>query len=149
MADAMASSIVIQSGRRRSAGFTRFCILFLLLGLLGAISSAPARADDPVPPPVPFSPGDLVIGIGSSPDGSGQGKLFHVSPSGAWLDTLLTTSGSFEETGACFDTSRNLYTTNFEANSMSKFESSGALLQASFGGGLNNHPNSCVVDGAG
>ena len=145
MADSMASSIVIRRRHRRSAGFTRFCILFLLLGVLGAISSGRAWADGPVP----FSPGDLVIGIGSSPDGSSQGKLLHFSPSGVLLDTLLTTSGSFEETGACFDADKNLYTTNFEANSMSKFGPTGSLSQASFGSGFNEHPNSCIVDGTG
>src|SRR5262249_21999048 len=67
--------------------------------------------------------------------------------------TLLTGSDSFEETGACFDKAKNLYTTNFgstdPANRLSKFGPNGVLLQGSFGGGFNQSPNSCVVDGAG
>jgi uncharacterized repeat protein (TIGR01451 family) len=132
--------------RQPRRGFARKSIrygILLLLVLLGWASGPPAQAA------VPFSPGDLVVGLGSSPDGSSRGELRHFSPSGTLLDTLLTTSGSFEETGACFDAARNLYTTNFEANTMSKFGPDGARLQASFGSGFNQYPNSCVVNSVG
>src|SRR5262249_36793422 len=126
MSEPMASCIVVRGQLRRSNKVTALGVLLLLLGLFGAFPSGHADAA------APFSPGDIVVGIGSSPNGGPQGKLLHFSPAGVLLDTLLTTSGSFEETGACFDSSRNLYTTNFEANSVSKFGASGTLLQASF-----------------
>ncbi|HXJ81649.1 MAG TPA: MBG domain-containing protein, partial [Candidatus Methylomirabilis sp.] len=143
MSDPIASCFTTRRRRRPVAdGALRHGLALLLVCLVSAWTS-PAQAQ------VPFSPGDLVIGLGSSPDGTPEGKLRHFAPDGTLLDTLLTTSGSFEETGPCFDAAHALYTTNFEANSMSKFAPSGALLLSSFGSGFNQSPNSCVLDAAG
>jgi Bacterial Ig-like domain (group 3) len=80
--------------------------------------------------------------------GVGNGKIKHFSPNGVLLDTLDTTMGSSEDTGMAFDLVGNLYTTNFTANSMSKFNNSGGLI-GPFGGGFNNHPESVLVNAAG
>jgi YDG domain-containing protein/MBG domain-containing protein len=96
-----------------------------------------------------LSPGDVLVGLGSSASPPGRGEVRHFAPDGTLLETLVTTSGSFEETGMCLDAARTLYTTNFEANSMSAFDATGTLSRASFGSGFNEHPNSCVVDAAG
>ena len=95
---------------------------------------------------LPLSSGDVLVGLGSSAQ---LGAVRHFAPDGTLLETLVTTSGSFEETGMCVDPARTLYTTNFEANSMSTFDATGALSHASFGSGFNEHPNSCIVDAAG
>ena len=49
----------------------------------------------------------------------------------------------------CFDASGNLYSTNFEDNSVSKFDSSGNLLVAHYAGPFNAAPESCVFDSSG
>src|SRR5215468_6936497 len=126
--------LVIRQLCRRSGGASRMLGLLLVMASIvwAPLGAAHAAA--------PFNPGDLVVGLGSSPDGSSQGLLRHFSNAGTFLDTLLTTSGSFEETGACFDTSSNLYTTNFEADSITKFDANGNLLQAGLATGLNQSP---------
>ncbi|HEX4756156.1 MAG TPA: hypothetical protein VH661_10485, partial [Candidatus Dormibacteraeota bacterium] len=91
--------------------------------------------------PVPFHKGDVFFGLGS-------GKIGHFAPSGTLLDTLNTTSGSFEETGMCFTATLSLHTTNFQAATSSVFSATGTLTKASFGSGYAN-PESCVVDAKG
>lgn len=92
--------------------------------------------------PFTFSKGDIVAGIGR-----GQYKVFD--PAGNLLTTLDTTSNSTEDTGGAFDASGNLYVTNFQANSVSVFDVHGNLVNASFGGGYNAHPESVTIDSAG
>ena len=99
--------------------------------------------------PLPLSPGDVLVGLGSSAGPPGRGEVRHFAPDGTLLETLVTTSESAEETGMCLDAAHTLYTTNFEANSMSTFDATGALSQASFGPGFLERPNSCVVDATG
>src|SRR5262245_40141791 len=84
----------------------------VFLMLLIAVWSAAAPAE-------PLAVGDVLVGIGSSADGSGRGQVRQFAPDGTLRTTLDTTSGSFEETGMCMDATYTLYTTNFEANSMS------------------------------
>jgi hypothetical protein len=90
---------------------------------------------------VPLKKGDVLAGVGN-------GNIAHFDPTGKLLDMLETTSGSSEDTGMCFDAASNLYSTNFEANTMSKFDSGGNLLAASFGSGFNVDPESCIFDGS-
>jgi hypothetical protein len=114
------------------------CASFVLAALLlSAGLPASAYGDG-----VPLKPGDVLAGIG-------DGMIGHYSPTGTLLDVLNTTSGSSEDTGMCFDQAGNLYTTNFEANSMSEFNNKGNLVAASFGSGFNAHPESCVFNAAG
>ncbi len=99
-----------------------------------ALLASSAHADG-----VPFHNGDVLAGIG-------QGKIAHFSPTGTLLDTLDTTTGSSEDTGMCFDSAGNLYTTNFSSNNMSKFNPSGNLVAATFATGFASSPESCTVD---
>src|SRR5262245_11024035 len=115
--------------------------LLVLGGLLGS-APQPAAAD-------PLMHGDVIVGLGSSADGTLEGEVRNFSASGDLRQSLFTNSGSFEENGMCMDTARNLYTTNFDANSMSKFDANGNLLHSHFGTGFNEHPNSCVFDASG
>ncbi len=123
--------------------------LVLGLGVLLVLALLPWSIPDHAYAGPPFSPGDLVVGLGSSPDGSSRGELRHFSPNGTLLNTLLTLSGSYEETGACFDSHRRLYSTNFEANSVSKFHSGATLAVSGFKTNLLAGPNSCTVDADG
>ena len=63
----------------------------------------------------PFNLRDVFAGVGN-------GIINQYNSGGALQETLNTTSGSQEETGMCFDASGNLYTTNLNDNTMSKFE---------------------------
>lgn len=111
--------------------------LLLSASLAGSLASVlPAIASG-----VPYSVGDVFAGVGNA-------KIKHFDPNGALLDTLDTTSGSSEDTGMAFDLAGNLYSTNFTASSMSKFDNAGNLLGA-FGSGFNSHPESVLMNAAG
>ena len=81
------------------------------------------------------------------------GVILQYSSSGARQGTLDTTTsgvnGSSQETGMCFDAAGNLYTTNFFAFSMSKFDSLGGLASANLHTFGTATPNSCLFDAAG
>jgi sugar lactone lactonase YvrE len=90
---------------------------------------------------VAFQTGDVLASVGG-------GMIRHYSATGTLLDTLDSTTNSFENTGMCFDAAGNLYATQFTADTVSKFDSSGNLLNANFGSGYNSNPESCVFDSA-
>jgi hypothetical protein len=89
-----------------------------------------------------YALGDVFAGVGN-------GQIKQFSPTGTLKDTLDTTSGSEEDTGMCFDPSGNLYSTNFSANDMTKFDDAGNVLVYPFGSGFNASPESCVRDASG
>ena len=90
---------------------------------------------------VPFNVGDVFAGVG-------RGKFNHFSPTGVLLETLsdgqVVGSGEDATTGMCFDPAGNMYGTNLDANSMSKFSNNGTLLAATFGS-FNFGPESCLI----
>jgi len=92
--------------------------------------------------PFTFKKGDIVAGVGN-----GQYKVFD--PMGNFLITLDTTSGALEDTGGAFDSSGNLYVTNFSQQSVSKFDINGNLKNATFGSGYNADPESITFDKSG
>src|SRR5581483_7648218 len=106
------------------------------IALLSFSGGRTAHADG-----VPLADGDVL-------GGAGLGQIKHFDPTGTLVDTLDTTTGSTEDSGMCFDAAGNLYTTNFQAQSMSKFDALGNLVGA-FGSGFNADPESCVVDVSG
>jgi hypothetical protein len=92
---------------------------------------------------VPFNVGDVFAGVGN-------GRFNHFSPTGTLLETLndgQVAGGQNATTGMCFDPAGNLYGTNLNANSMSKFSNNGTLLAATFGS-FNASPESCLIIGA-
>jgi len=91
---------------------------------------------------VPFATGDVFAGAGT-------GKNNHFSPTGTLKHVLDTGTGSLEDTGMCFDPSGNLYTTQFQASSMTKFNTSGNILTNPWGGPFSTHPETCVADNLG
>jgi hypothetical protein len=90
---------------------------------------------------VPFNVGDVFAGVG-------RGKFNHFSPTGTLLETLDDTqavgSGEDATTGMCFDPAGNMYGTNLDKGTMSKFSNNGTLLAATFGS-FNNNPESCLI----
>lgn len=106
--------------------------LFLLLAV-GIFPAAHAS--------VPYATGDVFAGVGS-------GNVSQFDPTGTLKNTLMTTSGSSEETGMCFDSHSNLFVTNFEAGTISKFDNAGNLIAAAWYT-FPGSPESCVVDNTG
>jgi hypothetical protein len=121
----------------RTKVLTATMVVLALSAILPLIGASTASANG-----VPFAKGDVLADVGG-------GLIRHFSSTGTLLDTLNTTTGTTEGDGMCFDSAGNLYATQgFQANTMSKFDSSGNLLVANFGSGFNEHPESCVFDSA-
>ncbi|MBI2029133.1 hypothetical protein HYT02_01835 [Candidatus Gottesmanbacteria bacterium] len=91
---------------------------------------------------IPYATGDIFAGVGG-------GQIYRYDQTGALIEVLNTTSGSSEQTGMCFDASSNLYSTNFTAQNMTKFDNMGGVLTHPWAGPFGLRPESCVVDGAG
>jgi hypothetical protein len=98
-----------------------------------ALAGAPAASANGVP----LASGDVLAGVGN-------GTINHFDSSGKLLDQLNTGTSATYETGMCFDSAGNLYTTNFSG--MSEFDARGNLLVSAFGSGFNEHPESCLFD---
>ncbi len=105
----------------------------LVMGAFSVLATVPAHA---------YNAGDIFAGVGN-------GQIYRYDQTGTLLQVLNTTSGSSEQTGMCFDAPGNLYSTNFTANNMAKFDNVGTLTTFPWGGPFSTHPESCVVDGAG
>jgi len=86
-----------------------------------------------------FQQGDVFVAVGN-------GQVQWRRATGTLVQTLNTGQGGFT-TGMAFDASGNLYVTNFSANSVSKFNTSG-VLQGTFGSGYST-PESIVFDNGG
>jgi hypothetical protein len=109
----------------------------LLTGVIASflLAAQPASA-------APYAVGDVFAGIGN-------GKIKQFAPNGTLKDTLNTTGGNTYDTGMCFDAAGNLYSTNFDASNMTKFNNAGAVSLFPFGSGFNAAPESCVRDASG
>ncbi|GAA3896303.1 hypothetical protein GCM10022276_14120 [Sphingomonas limnosediminicola] len=69
---------------------------------------------------VPFSSGDIFAAISN-------GKVAHYDHGGTLLQTLDSGLGGYT-TGMAFDGSGNLYSTNFSAGSITRYDANGAIL---------------------
>ena len=87
---------------------------------------------------VPLTNGDVLAA-------TGNGQVKNFSPSGTLLDTLDTTTGSTYTTGMCFDSSNDLFVTDFSTNALSEFDTGGNLKAASFATTAST-PESCAPD---
>jgi hypothetical protein len=124
----------------RSRG-TRFGVAVVLATfglLLAAVQPALALA--------PFNSGDVFAGIGG-------GQVVHYSPTGSVLDVLDTGTGVSDppgnETGMCFDPLGNLYTTNYDGFSMTKFNNTGGVVSNPWGRTFSTPPESCTINAPG
>ncbi|MFX3630989.1 MAG: hypothetical protein ACE3JR_17115, partial [Ectobacillus sp.] len=89
---------------------------------------------------MPFSIGDVFVSVA-------DGKVQWRDSAGAFIATLDTGLGGFT-TGMAFDSSGNLYVTNFSADTVSKFDNDGNFI-GTFGTGYSGAPESIVFDSAG
>ena len=91
-----------------------------------------------------FPSGNVFVSIGD-----GNVQEWNVSGSPTLVTTLNTGKGAgIFTTGLAFDAAGNLYVTDFNANDVSKFNGSGALV-GSFGSGYNADPESILFDASG
>jgi hypothetical protein len=88
-----------------------------------------------------YTVGDVFVAIGS-------GQVNEYTPTGTLVQTLDTTTGSTYTAGMGFDSSGNLYVTDFSTGQVSQFDNSGNLLNASFISGQTN-PESLAFDTSG
>ena len=79
--------------------------------------------------------------------GISGGQVAEFSRSGNHLTTLNSNQGG-SMTGMGFDAVQNLYTTNFTADTVSRFSGNGSLM-GTFGSGYNCKPESIAFDQAG
>jgi hypothetical protein len=127
---------VIRGRRAGSLGIGAALLCGALILSLAYTSIASANG-------VPFKKGDVLADVGS-------GLIKHYSSTGTLLDTMETTTGTSEGDGMCFDAAGNLYATQgFGANTVSKINTNGELVEANWGSGYNQDPESCVADSNG
>lgn len=100
-------------------------------------------------PPATPAPVHTGVAVDSIFAGVGGGLVNQYDAQGHLLHILNTHSRSTEEKGMCFDRAGNLYVTNFDAGTISKFDRHGRLVAYPWGGPFNREPESCVVDAAG
>jgi hypothetical protein len=87
---------------------------------------------------VPLTPGDVLAG-------TGNGEVKQFSPTGTLRNTLDNGSGSEFTTGMCFNSSGDLFVTNFSTGTISEFDPDGNLLNAKWAT-VPTTPESCTVD---
>jgi streptogramin lyase len=119
--------------------------LVLALALIGVGASAQTAS-------AAYSTGDVFAAVGGNFSTlSGQAQIKRFAPSGTLAQTLTATSVSNENTGMCFDSAGNLYSTNFQANTITKFDVNGNVVLDPWADGADGlvNPESCVFDAAG
>lgn len=79
---------------------------------------------------------------------TGSGKVTEFDQNGNNLGQLDTTTGSANTTGSEFDSAGNFFVTDFQAQQVTKFDPTGALI-GSFGSGYDADPESVIFDAAG
>ncbi len=89
----------------------------------------------------PFQNGDVFVALV-------DGQIVQASKDGQ-IRGVLNTEARGALTGMCFDVEKNLYVTNFQDGTMSKFDQNGRLIIRRWGGPFATKPESCVVDAAG
>lgn len=90
--------------------------------------------------PPSFAAGDLVVGTDS--------LIQWRNSAGAIVGILNPNLGTTQNTGMAFDSSGNLYATNFLAGTVSKFNPQGKLI-GTFGSGYSGHTESIAFNSAG
>lgn len=86
-----------------------------------------------------FANGDVFVAIGNS-------TVQEYTPNGVLVQTLNDLSGSTYTTGMAFDSTGNLYVTNFSIGTLSQFNIHGALMNTNFITGQVN-PESMSMPG--
>jgi streptogramin lyase len=114
---------------------TRMCMGFVLM-LIGLLT-----------PAVQYAAGG-VIAKGTVMVSTGSGLVTEFDQDGNNLGQIDTTTGSANTAGSAFDSAGNFFVTDFQAQQVTKFDPTGALI-GSFGSGYNADPESVIFDAAG
>ena len=128
--------------RQRRHQFSRAVVssvlsLLLVVGLAGVsvvTLAAPASA-------APYTKGNLFISASG-------GNVQERTPTGTLVQTLNSGTTAAYNTGSVFDGAGNLYVTQFDGNSVAKFDANGAFV-SDFGSGYDSDPESIVIDASG
>jgi len=130
--DRCSQKVAVRWKSRYSSCLMGLVVLAGLVGL-GLLASPSAWA-------LPFVTGDIFAGVGG-------GVINEFHPNGTLYQTLNTGLHNEFDTGMAFDASGNLFATNFNADSVTKFNNNGGVL-GTFGTGYNADPESIVIDSA-
>jgi hypothetical protein len=87
---------------------------------------------------VPLQTGDVLASVGN-------GEVDNYSGSGGLNDTLNDGTGATNTTGVCFDTSGDLFVTNFLSDTLSEFSPAGNLVHSTWATEPST-PESCTVN---
>jgi hypothetical protein len=104
----------------------------IITSLLGVLAGSAAASS--------YAVGDVFLGVS-------LGLVKEYTPSGTLVQTLNTGLGGFT-TGMGFDSSSNLYVTDFSTGNVSQFNNSGTLTNATFISG-QTEPESLAFDASG
>lgn len=105
--------------------------------ILGIVGIVVVLALSNVALAIPYQYGDVFAAIG-------DGNVQHYDKNGNLLETLNTGLGG-QTTGMAFDSNSNLYVTNFDKQSVAKFDNTGKL-KGTFGGVYVGFPESILFD---
>src|SRR5665213_560489 len=112
----------------------RVVIATLLMTLSGSLWVAPTMAS------AAFTPGNILASVG-------EGLVKEFTPEGVLVNTYNTGTNSIT-TGTVFDSSGDLFVTDFNGDAVTEFSPAGALV-GSFGSGYNADPESLALDSSG
>ena len=124
---------------KRPAAFDRRWLVKALLASPFALAAALGGAPE----------ASAQIATGTVMVGTGNGFVTEFTQTGTMITQLNTTNGASESTGSAFDSVGNFFTTEFEAQRLSKFDPTGVLINPNFAGPFNADPESIVFDATG
>jgi hypothetical protein len=110
------------------------------IALVGLTGIGASLVSMPGASAAPFIEGDVFVAVS-------DGLVQQYAPNGTLKDTLVSTESGGFTTGMAFDTSDQLYVTNFGANTVSVLDTDGDFV-SSFGSGYST-PESILFDAAG
>ena len=111
------ASLPPRQSTRRSRLLSTTAVAVLALGSAGAAHAAACSS--------PYVTGDVFASVGSS-------TVDVFTPTGTLVCSMNDASGTTFTTGSGFDGAGNFYVTNFGAQTVSKFNNSGGLVNSSF-----------------
>ena len=126
----------MKTAKRRMIAVAATAAIAAATAAIAAVVPAPAGASG-----VAYATGDLFAAIGNA-------QVKHFDSTGTLKDTLTDVSSTSYTAGMAFDSSDNLYVTDFDAQTVSKFDNQGNYVGV-FASGFAGEPESIVFDNAG
>lgn len=131
-----------EHGLRARARLVRGVVAVALATAISPLAMAPLTAHA-----APLAYGDLLV---SGPGG----RIYHFDPHGTLLNVMdtqteNTSNAPSREAAVCFDAGLDVFSTNYDAGSMTEFNLQGNIVANPWAGSFNTNPQSCVRDSAG